>query len=169
MPVTVRQVRAEEAEQFRAIRLRALADAPTAFASTVAETEVRPMHYWETRVREGAAGEDSVLFVAECSDAWIGLAGGYVDEEDGTQVPYLISMWVDPAHRGRGIGGLLVEQVVAWARDRAFRRLVLEVEATNASAISLYTRYGFRSTGTVQPHPTYPGLQEFIMELRLRP
>ena len=167
MPVNIRRVRPTEGEQFRAIRLRALADSPAAFASTLAETEARPTGYWETRVRDGAAGEGSVLFVAEEDTAWIGLAGGYVDETDGTQVPYLISMWVDPAHRGRGIGGALVERVIAWARDRSFERLVLEVEATNASAISLYTRYGFRPTGTVQPHPTYAGLEEILMEIHL--
>ena len=40
--ITVRRVRAEEWERLRATRLRALADAPMAFGSTLADEQTRP-------------------------------------------------------------------------------------------------------------------------------
>jgi ribosomal protein S18 acetylase RimI-like enzyme len=101
-------------------------------------------------VISAAAAKENALFVAEEGHEWIGLVGGWVFEEAGSQVPYLISMWVDPRYRGRGMDHLIVE-----------------VEATNRNAISLYTRCGFRPTGEVRPHPTYPGLQEVMMKLAL--
>lgn len=169
MSLIIRQVHLGDEISFRSIRLRALADSPLAFASTLEETEARPTEYWQDRVRSAAAGHESVLFVAVDSDAWIGLVGGVIYEDGGVQVPYLISMWVDPAHRGRGIGRALVEKVIEWAGERGLDDLVLEVEATNRPAISLYTRCGFRPTGEARPHPTYTGLQEVMMKLKLRP
>lgn len=167
MSFTIRQIRLGEEAEFRAIRLRALADSPSAFASTLEETEARPTEYWHDRVRSAAAGEESALFAAVDGDEWIGLAGGFIYEEVDARTPYLISMWVDPAHRGRGVGQALVQTVIDWARERGLDHLVLEVEATNQRAISLYTRCGFRPTGAVSPHPTYPGLQEIMMKLTL--
>lgn len=165
MPFTVRRIHPGEGAAFRSIRLRALADSPFAFASTVEETRARPGEYWQDRVARGAEGTESVLFVAEDGQEWIGVAGGYIYEEVDVKTPYLISMWVDPAYRGRGVGQALVERVIDWARDRGLDHLLLEVEATNHNAISLYTRCGFRPTGEVRPHPTYPDLQEVMMRL----
>jgi ribosomal protein S18 acetylase RimI-like enzyme len=125
------------------------------------------MEYWHDRVINAAAGRENALFVAEDGHEWIGLVGGWVFEEAGSQVPYLISMWVDPGYRGRGIGQALVEQAIDWVRGRGMDHLIVEVEATNRNAISLYTRCGFRPTGEVRPHPTYPGLQEVMMKLAL--
>lgn len=167
MSFTIRQICLGEEANFRAIRLRALADSPSAFASTLQETEARSLEYWRGRVRDAVAGEESVLFVATDGDAWIGLVGGFIYEEGGAAVPYLISMWVDPAYRGKGVGQALVEQVIDWARKRGLDHLVLEVEATNQPAIALYTRCGFRPTGQKQPHPLYAGLQEVMMKLSL--
>lgn len=167
MSFTIRQIRSGEEANFRTIRLRALADSPSAFASTLEETEARPTEYWHDRVRSAVAAQENVLFVATDGDAWIGLVGGFVYEETSIQVPYLVSMWVDPAHRGCGVGQALVEQVIEWARERGMAHLLLEVAATNQPAIALYTRCGFRLTGGMKPHPTYPGLEEVMMKLTL--
>lgn len=167
MTFAIRSVRRGDEVAFRSIRLRALTDSPGAFASTREETEAHPAEYWHDRVTSAVAGQESVLFVATDSDEWIGVAGGYVYEDGGEAVPYLISMWVDPAYRGWGIGQALVERVISWARERGFDHLVLEVEASNRQAIALYTHRGFRPTGDVRPHPTYEGLTEIMMTLSL--
>jgi GNAT superfamily N-acetyltransferase len=56
----------------------------------------------------------------------------------------LISMWVAPATRWRGIGAELIESVAAWAKAAGATTLVLDVVAANGSAISLYERMGFQ-------------------------
>ena len=55
----------------------------------------------------------------------------------------LNSLWVLPAHRGRGVGGLLVEEFVAWARDCGAPYAVVTAFAANGSAQGLYERHGF--------------------------
>src|SRR5262249_59106486 len=58
--VKVRRIRADEGLALRALRLRALADAPTAFGSTLAREEAFPADGWHERAAGGAAGADRV-------------------------------------------------------------------------------------------------------------
>ncbi|MEU9372511.1 GNAT family N-acetyltransferase [Streptomyces sp. NPDC048255] len=52
---------------------------------------------------------------------------------------------VDPAERGRGIGGLLLREIEAIAVEQGCRRIRLDVVAENPRARALYERHGFRA------------------------
>ncbi|MFG2982684.1 GNAT family N-acetyltransferase [Streptomyces sp. NPDC048258] len=52
---------------------------------------------------------------------------------------------VDPAERGRGIGGLLLREIDAVAAEQGCRRIRLDVVAENPRARALYERHGFRA------------------------
>lgn len=52
---------------------------------------------------------------------------------------------VDPAERGRGIGGLLLREIEAVAAEQGCRRIRLDVVAENPRARALYERHGFRA------------------------
>ena len=166
-PPRIRRIRADEGPALRALRLEAIADTPTAFGSTLAETEARPVDYWQARAQSAADGHDNVLFVAEENGSWIGLAGGYLDDERSDGSVDLISMWVHPAYRGRGLGRQLVQRVVGWARERGAPRVFLWVTEGNEAAEVLYERCGFRDTGGRQALPSHAGMREREMELLL--
>lgn len=153
----------------RAIRLRALTEAPTAFGSTLTETERVPDAAWQERAGAAAAGGQRSLFVAEDGDRWLGLAGGVIDEETPPGEVELVSMWVDPAARGSGLGRRLVEAVADWARAGGATRLRLWVTEGNAPAIALYQRCGFATTGEALPHGWHPTLRELLMTRALAP
>jgi len=55
----------------------------------------------------------------------------------------LISTYVLPEHRGRNIGGRLVEAFFAWSRERRAERFHLAAYAANESAIRFYRPHGF--------------------------
>jgi ribosomal protein S18 acetylase RimI-like enzyme len=57
---------------------------------------------------------------------------------------------VDAAHRGRGIGGLLLEEIVAVAAEHGCRRIRLDVIDANPRARALYERHGFTARRTEQ-------------------
>jgi L-amino acid N-acyltransferase YncA len=60
------------------------------------------------------------------------------------------SFMVDAAARGRGVGRALGEHVVAWHRDQGFHAIQFNaVVETNAAAVALWHRLGFRTIGTV--------------------
>lgn len=54
---------------------------------------------------------------------------------------------VDVAHRGRGVGGLLLSALLAEAERRGVSAVWLEVRTDNDAAIALYDRYGFERAG----------------------
>jgi ribosomal-protein-alanine N-acetyltransferase len=56
---------------------------------------------------------------------------------------HLLNVAVRPDLRRRGIGRVLVEEVVAYARSHAAAKVLLEVRASNTAALRLYERLGF--------------------------
>lgn len=165
--IDVRRIRADEWPRLREIRLRALADAPTAFGDTVAAASGRPDEAWRVRAAANALGEESVLFVAEQDGRWLGLAGGLFAEE-APGVVELVSMWLEPAARGRGVAARLVDAVTDWARGRGADHLRLWVTEGNEAAIGLYLRSGFTFTGELAPLPSHPELREAQMARAVR-
>src|SRR5512132_4390685 len=99
----IRRVRAGEGAQLREIRLRALAEAPYAFSSSLADAEKVPIEAWEERARRHSAGERDVMFVAVEGKHWYGMAGGMFQDEQPGAIE-VFSMWVDPRKRRSGVG-----------------------------------------------------------------
>lgn len=56
---------------------------------------------------------------------------------------------ITPAHRGRGLGAILVWHSLQGFKQAKLERVFLEVTAHNTPAIRLYQRIGFRKTKTV--------------------
>lgn len=57
---------------------------------------------------------------------------------------YLGFMYVEPAHRGRGVNGQVMEALRQWAAERGVSELRLEVYAANHTAQQAYEKMGFR-------------------------
>lgn len=57
---------------------------------------------------------------------------------------YIDTIAVSPDWHGHGIGRILMESAIAWARARAVSEVELTVGAFNADAIAFYERLGFR-------------------------
>lgn len=50
---------------------------------------------------------------------------------------------VSPELRGKGIGSIIMQRVLAEARQQRCRNVILSVRESNKAAISLYKRFGF--------------------------
>lgn len=85
-----------------------------------------------------AAGEDVVGHLVgsfgKASAMWIGPRAE------------LVSMHVNAAHRGRGVGSRLVEDFRQWAQQRGAVRLQVTAYIANEGAIRFYARHGFTVT-----------------------
>lgn len=145
MPI-VRRVRSDEWRSLRELRLHALAGAPRAFSTTLAEATARTDDEWRELGTRGATSERWATFVAEEGGALVGMATGSVSDDEGHLVLHVMQMWVEPAHRRRGLARTLVDAVLTWGRDRApIARL--DVVLGEDAAIALYESLGFRDTG----------------------
>ena len=56
---------------------------------------------------------------------------------------------VEPGHRGRGLGSILISRAADGFRQVGLNRMHLEVTTENAAAIRLYERLGFRQARVV--------------------
>jgi ribosomal protein S18 acetylase RimI-like enzyme len=164
IPPLVRTLAAHEWPLYRALRLRALGDAPAAFCSTLAEEAARTDQDWAWRLNIGAtSGRDRPL-VAELDGTSAGLAWAKVDAGDPSQVN-LFQMWVAPEARGRGVAAALLEAAILWARAMNTHAMQLGVVCGNEAALRLYERAGFYAVG--EPEPQRPGSTRMEQRMRL--
>ena len=153
----IEQLPARDWERFRVIRFCALAEDPDAFCSKLSdEISLTPQDWIDRLTRANTA--TLVAVSDQAQDIGLAVAAPY-DNAAG-----LFSMWVAPEARGIGIGGALIDSVVAWCRDRGHKRLLLDVADSNRPAIALYASKGFLPTGV---GGTLPRPREHVSEHQL--
>ncbi len=100
-----------------------------------------------------------LLSDASLGQAWLVLDGrdpvGYViftygfDIEFGGRLATITDLYLEPSHRGRGIGGKVLEHLEEYGRTAGLRGLELQVETDNAEARRLYDKFGFQSADRI--------------------
>jgi GNAT superfamily N-acetyltransferase len=146
--IDVRPVGPDDWRVWRALRLVALAEAPHAFSSVLADWQGPGDR--EERWRARLAGAGSCTLVAYVDGEPAGMAGGTTAQPAGEHrepVVEVVSMWVDPGFRGRGVGEELLRAVERWACRRGAGELRLAVVLGNHPARRLYERQGYVDTG----------------------
>ncbi|MFF7456891.1 GNAT family N-acetyltransferase [Kitasatospora sp. NPDC008115] len=139
--IELRELTSGDWPLFRELRLAALAEAPYAFGSTLADWqgEGDREERWRSRLEIPGALDLVALVDGVPAAMATGVpADGYAE---------LISMWVGPAARGRGVGARLIEEIERWAAGQGLPALRLAVMPHNAHAIALYERAGYTDTG----------------------
>ena len=112
--VLVRETVTGDWQALRDIRLEALRDAPAAFGSTYEREALPGEAHWRDRISRGGTFLAYLPDLSASEPA--GLIGGY--QEDPVTVE-LVSMYVRPSARGRGVGEALVATVIGWATRKA--------------------------------------------------
>lgn len=105
----------------------------------------------------------TVLFIARDGDTACGFA--LLRERGLAGSPYLASIGVAEAYRGRGIGSRLLAHAESHFRPRA-RHMFLCVSSFNQSARRLYERLGYVRVGEL-PDYIIDGASEILMHKRL--
>ncbi|MEU0008322.1 GNAT family N-acetyltransferase [Streptomyces sp. NPDC006314] len=148
--------------RWRELRLVALADAPYAFASALADWQGDGDR--EERWRARLSIPDSYHVLAELGGRPVGMVSGVLEPRDGAVD--LISLWVAEEARGQGVGDHLVRAVVHWAVRRGAEVVRLAVTPGNVHAVALYRRHGFGDTGQLGDQMP-DGQQERLLVKRL--
>ncbi|MFF1478319.1 GNAT family N-acetyltransferase [Streptomyces sp. NPDC058301] len=130
------QQRLKDTNTERSSALRALRGTP--------DEKERPLHVWAV-------------------DGKGDLAGGLTGRTWATWL-HVDLLWVDPAHRGTGLGAELLARAEDSARtDHSCSRS--RVETWDFQAPGFYRRQGYEVVGEVPDYP--PGVTEFILTKRL--
>ncbi|MFC5478976.1 GNAT family N-acetyltransferase [Massilia suwonensis] len=162
----VRRLAAHEWPLYRALRLRALTDAPDAFGMTLAEAQLRTETDWAWVLNLGASSNRDLPLVAEVAGNAAGMAWAKVDAHDAARVN-LYQVWVAPEYRGHGVAAALLDAALAWARATGARAMRLGFVCGNEAARRLYVRAGFRDLGEPEPQRPDSSRMEQMMQLVL--
>jgi ribosomal protein S18 acetylase RimI-like enzyme len=141
--IETRVLTPDDWKTWRELRLAALTEAAYAFGSQLADWQGAGDREERWRARLAIPGSHNLVAILDGQP--VGMASGVPTGED--RIVELISMYVTPPGRGRGVGDYLVRAVEQWARRTGAATLRLSVAEGNENAAALYARSGFRDTG----------------------
>lgn len=162
-------------DQYATLRLLALRTNPEGFSSTYQHEKTNTFEQWRERINRpdritliAVASKDPANTPSLEDSEWVGILGiltpeFFKNEWDtlpldfqqkfamwsGTSTHILISMWVHPEHRRKGLGRNLISQAVEWVKHRDLpaeskgSSIVLEVTKANVGVATLYREMGF--------------------------
>lgn len=146
MTIQIRAFTPADAAAFQQLRLRALAEAPVAFASSYEEECDQPLANVAQRL---SPAPDRCVLGAFAGDAAVGMVG--LQREGMKKLAHKAFIWgvyVAPEHRRSGTGQLLLKAALQRAAAMpGMQRVNLSVSAANAAAKALYDRMGFVAFG----------------------
>ena len=68
---------------------------------------------------------------------------------DGCMVAWIAEVCVIPSHQRRGIGNLLLADLIAESEKRGFRQMIAVIgDSANTGSVAVHARAGFEMTGT---------------------
>ena len=120
-------------------RWRELWDAYTRFYERE-PSEPITHHLW-TRIFDPSSPVHAI--VAEAAGNVVGIANYIIHDNTSTLSPvcYLQDLFVDPTHRGSGVGRMLIDWLVQEMRSQGWSRLYWNTRENNYRARALYDQY----------------------------
>ncbi len=94
------------------------------------------------------------LFVAEAGGEIVGVQALDLFSDHSSAVSHVAGMgtWLRKDVRGHGLGRLLAEQSFRFAREHGYRKIVIQVLASNHRALRFYQGLGFQEIGVARRH-----------------
>ncbi len=150
MPATIRPATLSDAAAIAEIYNQGIEDRGATF-----ETQLRTTADIEARIREHARYP---MIVADDGGRVVGWAGmgSYRPRACYSGIGE-VSVYLDRAARGRGIGRQLLNALIDAARDRGYWKLVSRAFLFNTASRSLCRACGFREVGIYEKHACLDG------------
>ena len=122
------------------------------------------VQWTEAQLRAQLPDDRHVFLVAERGDEVLGYVGLMHVLDEG----YISNVAVSPDCRRQGIGAALIAELTRRAGRLELAFLTLEARASNAPAIRLYEKMGFRQVGRRKRYYQRPEEDAVLMTLFLR-
>ena len=162
--VRLRRLDAADARAFQELRLRWLAECPSAFVSSYDEERDTPLATIAERV---SPDEDRAVFGAFDETALQGIVG--VRREAARKLAHKALIWgmyVAPPARRSGVGREIMTMALQFAAtELRVRQVNLGVNASNVAAIALYERLGFTAFGLEKSYMLIDGIPQDEMHM----
>lgn len=161
--VLIRPAALADVDGYRALRLEALQNHPTAFGQSYEDIVTRPQSYWVERLQPDP---NLCMFFAEHEETLIGMTG--IIRPGALKVRHSATIWgvyVNAAWRGQRVAESLIESCLDWARANGVVLVKLAVVTNNLPALRCYERCGFKTYGAEPQAIFYDGkyYDEYLM------
>ena len=113
-------------------------------AQTVENYLSRETPLWwvrEVKATSNPSGLSGTQRVVPIACLWMGTA---IDQLRGDRHTHIFLLYVEPAHRRRGIGSALMHQAEDFAQARGDRQVGLQVFQSNRVALQMYENLGYQ-------------------------
>lgn len=159
--IHIRPLQAEQWPLYKAMRITALADAPYAFSSTLAEALERSDAVWASLVKGYTTDPNSITCIAYFDDVPCGMAACALLGEETE----MFAVWVDPKYRRKGIGRGLIIFALRWSKAQGVQKMTVGVYNDNLEAVALYQSAGFMDHGRIKPDLTVLDRKVIMLEM----
>lgn len=137
--------------EYKALRLESLVAEPYAFLGTFVEESAYGDSVWQERLINAQLPNSNMMLFAERAGIVVGMIGILCSHnEKNKHIARIVSFFVTPAERGKGIGKALLEKAIAAIQERGCTKIALDVTVTQVSAIQLYESLGFHKIGVLK-------------------
>ena len=136
----------------KGLRLKALTEAPEAFASSYEDELAFDDEVWIGRLDTAHRRDGNTAFFAEIAGGLVGMAGAHWSSKAKLRhVAEVYGVYVSPTARGRGVAAALMTQLLADLRSLGqFEKVKLSVNGELTAAIGLYEKLGFVRVGVAR-------------------
>lgn len=148
--VQIRVLQVEDAQEFRSLRLESFREAPLGFSESYEDEKERPLSDFQQEITpSGNPPEYYVLGAFNPTEELIGFVKFKRDKRSKARHKSMIhAMYTKAAERNKGIGKLLMEEVMQRAQAmEGMEQIHLWVLHTDRTAAGFYQRLGFISQG----------------------
>lgn len=102
---------------------------------------------WEKNYLDNLDTNNIVYMVAIVKRQVVGIISIERETYPKTRHTGVLGMIVLKEYRQEGIGSVMIEQALAWAKSKNIQKICLQCFSTNTTAIALYKKYGFTEEG----------------------
>lgn len=117
---------------------------------------------WSENAIAESMAASTVFFIAKQN----GKTAGYIGVSHAADEFYITNIAVFEEYRNMGVGTLLLNRAIVFARDNAAAFISLEVRCSNEAAIGLYKLLNFKEAGTRKNFYTNPKEDAYIFTRR---
>lgn len=148
MEINIKKLDANDWEKFKNISEESYTEYPEAFGGSVDEFVDMGKDYWVEKINADYSN-DNVTWRFACLDVEVvGLCGIYKSPRPKLiHTGSIFDMYVKKEFQGKGIAGLLMNEMIKLAKDNNQDIVKFEVTEGNDRAIKFYEKMGFKQYG----------------------
>ncbi|MBI1783361.1 MAG: GNAT family N-acetyltransferase [Sphingobacteriales bacterium] len=162
--ITLTNLKPEQWEIYKKIKLKSLLTDPIAFAATHEQAVAYSDEEWKQKLTKSG---DIWLF-AKYSEKFIGIIGAHTKNAGKeSSIATIVGVYVEPKYRGIGVGKLLMNKILKdLKKHEEIIKVKIWVAETQIPAIDLYKSCGFKLIGKKKNEIFFEGkyFDELIME-----